>query len=150
MKNSVWDTCITAEPWKMPRTILNITSTCFFNSNTDEYRCHVPHPFLILFYCTAVSQGDLANVFPAPRQLCHTNDVMLASPLPRLPEDYNELLHTAIHTSCGNCGETPKKPAQCLVCGAIVCPKSKCCTEAGKGECTQHAERCAVFGAVFL
>lgn len=89
----------------------------------------------------AVTQGDVSRVYPAKRQLCHLDDAMMASPLPALPDDYNELLHTAIHTTCAKCGETPKKPAQCLVCGALVCPKAKCCAEAGKGECTQHAER---------
>jgi hypothetical protein len=106
----------------------------------------VPHASVTLHAHShlAVTRGDISRAYPAKRQLCHVDDAMMASPLPALPDDYNELLHTAIHTTCSRCGDTPKKPAQCLVCGALVCPKAKCCADQGRGECTQHADRCDV------
>ena len=78
--------------------------------------------------------------YPACRQVSHVPDTALTTPLPRLPHDYNELLHAAIHTPCAKCGSFPKKPALCLCCGALLCAKGSCCSKDDRGECMQHAE----------
>lgn len=55
-----------------------------------------------------------------------------------LPEVYVTLLLRHQDCPCALCGEVPKDPALCLVCGALLCFKNA----DGSGECTAHTKTC--------
>jgi len=67
-----------------------------------------------------------------------------------LPADFAELFQSYSETKCQKCGTVPQEPSLCLVCGRLLCTKSKCCKEGEFGECYLHAQRCSAGVGVFL
>lgn len=63
-----------------------------------------------------------------------------------LPEVYVTLLLKHQGCQCTLCGQVPKEPALCLVCGSLLCFKKA----DGSGECAQHAHRCCGDVGAFL
>ena len=69
----------------------------------------------------------------------------------KLPSDYS-FAYDKKYTSqiCDDCGDRPKNPALCLLCGQLVCAAAKCCTKARLGECNRHARECGGIGVFLL
>ena len=65
-----------------------------------------------------------------------------------VPEEYSQLIFQAQSAICLAQHTTVKNPAFCLLCGAIVCNQSYCCStrvsgpngEKVFGGCSKHAE----------
>jgi len=51
---------------------------------------------------------------------------------------------------CSHCGTAPEHPALCLLCGRLLCAKSSCCKESGRGELSHHTARCSPCGGAYL
>lgn len=64
-----------------------------------------------------------------------------------LPYSYEELYHSIVgQKMCSNCQQIPTNPGICLLCGELVCVRTRCCTKHNMGESYQHAAVCG-FGA---
>ena len=113
------------------------------------------------------SIGDMLNMTAAPRSVaafravCSRHAGLTLTPhqmpaLPRnapaqfslieLPEVYVTLLLQHQECQCALCGQVPKEPALCLVCGSLVCFKKA----DGTGECAKHAQQCCGDVGAFL
>ena len=55
----------------------------------------------------------------------------------QLPRQYDRIFQHYRHKTCSACNSQPKDPAICLVCGALLCSKERCCYQSGKFECCQ-------------
>ncbi|ELU10689.1 hypothetical protein CAPTEDRAFT_220674 [Capitella teleta] len=73
-----------------------------------------------------------------PPQLCH------------LPHLYDRIFQFYRSRSCQTCGNVPRDPAVCLVCGRLLCFKDRCCAQATVYECVQHSRSCGGGTGIFL
>ena len=76
---------------------------------------------------------------------------------PRLltvPEKYDTIFQFYHKRPCRRCGNVPKDPTVCLMCGTMVCLKESCCksplSEGGICETVAHAQECGGGTGVFL
>ncbi|BGP42337.1 E3 ubiquitin-protein ligase ubr1 [Rhodotorula kratochvilovae] len=63
-----------------------------------------------------------------------------------LPHQLDTLAAAALEMPCQRCGDVPRDPAICLLCGEILCAQSFCCMvgekDAMHGECNEHMWTC--------
>jgi hypothetical protein len=70
--------------------------------------------------------------------LCKVSKQLCLTPLPSV---YQDLLWRSIREMCKVCGNVPLDAAFCLICGDLLCFKSKCSGHATEhGVCSTHAE----------
>jgi len=73
------------------------------------------------------------------RQLTFTESIKYN--LTPLPDRLDHLLVKISSVPCNSCGTKPYFPALCLICGALICANSACCSALGIGECNTHVSR---------
>ncbi|CAM6051174.1 unnamed protein product [Sphagnum compactum] len=74
----------------------------------------------------------LSFLYKVSKQLCLTP----------LPSVYQDLLWRSIREKCKVCGNVPMDAAFCLICGDLLCFKSKCSGHAAEHRvCSTHAEK---------
>ncbi|CAM6048970.1 unnamed protein product [Sphagnum compactum] len=70
--------------------------------------------------------------------LCKVSKQLCLTPLPSV---YQDLLWRSIREMCKVCGKVPIDAAFCLICGDLLCFRSKCSGHAAEhGVCSTHAE----------
>ncbi|KAJ1543322.1 hypothetical protein HK405_009369 [Cladochytrium tenue] len=67
-----------------------------------------------------------------------------------LPRSLESLLEDCFPKVCQSCRKRVAEPGLCLLCGAVVCAISYCCSRDGVGECNQHVRVCAGSVGVFF
>jgi len=67
-----------------------------------------------------------------------------------LPEKYLEVVRLSVKRKCHQCGNRPREPAICVICGGLVCINACCRNTGTSGECTRHALSCGGGQGLFI
>lgn len=89
---------------------------------------HPENEPLVGAWCDHLAKENMHPVLDLPTPL------FLVSLPPRL----DQLMDESMRRICPRCRSVPTDPALCLLCGALVCSQSFCCSEGEEGECNIH------------
>ncbi len=91
---------------------------------------------------------------PIARQLLMVQLLWKQPRLLAVPNKYDTIFQFYHKRPCRRCGNVPKDPTVCLMCGTMVCLKEPCCksppAEGGVCETVAHAQDCGGGTGVFL
>ncbi|KAI8850290.1 hypothetical protein BC829DRAFT_488840 [Chytridium lagenaria] len=95
--------------------------------------------------------GD-PTVFDETRYL--TSLIQLETPaiyeLVSLPRQLEVLFEECFRKTCSRCKRIIANPALCLICGALMCSQSVCCSQDRLGECNLHMKTCGGDVGIFF
>lgn len=88
------------------------------------------------------------------KKLLQVNLLWRQPSLLRVPKNYDEIFQFYHKRKCNYCGNVPKDPTVCLMCGTMVCLKEVCCKvqigDQGICETVKHSWDCGGGTGIFL
>jgi E3 ubiquitin-protein ligase UBR3 len=85
--------------------------------------------------------------------LIETQHILWDKPrLLELPQAYDVIFQYYHRRPCSVCGQVPKDPNVCLICGTLVCMRDPCCKQQSSNmyEAVQHSVDCGAGTAIYL
>ncbi|CAG5130488.1 unnamed protein product [Candidula unifasciata] len=107
-----------------------------------------PHS-LVRAWCVHIT--DFANAAPQEAKfLLQLNPNWQKPSLIKLHKRYYQIFQMYRSSKCAHCGNSPKDPAICLVCGKFLCFREMCCQQESVYESVRHSIYCGAGTSMFL
>ncbi|BFY97084.1 hypothetical protein BsWGS_00124 [Bradybaena similaris] len=107
-----------------------------------------PHS-LVRAWCVHIT--DFANAAPQEAKFLLQLSPNWQKPgLIKLHKRYYQIFQMYRSAKCAHCGNSPKDPAICLVCGKFLCFRETCCVQESVYESVRHSIVCGAGTSMFL